>query len=89
MKSGKTTLLHAKSDEVLFMDKVYVIFNDRKLDLKEIIGVIVGDEETAKKYCEDYNADCNDQIDEVWFEELKVLNDQSKDEYGEWIEVGD
>ena len=60
------------------MDKVFLIFNDTKLELREMSGVIVGDEETAEKYCEDYNAKCTEKQDEVWYEELVVLNEQPK-----------
>ena len=57
------------------MNKVFLIFNDTKLELQEISVVIVGDEEDAEKYCEDYNAKCTVREDEVWYEEMVILNE--------------
>lgn len=71
------------------MDKVYLIFNDKKLDLKEVKGVIIGDAEQAGQYCNEYNSECKDNQDEICYEELNILNEQPEEEMGEWIEGGD
>ena len=35
-----------------------------------------------------YNSKCKHNYEKIWHGEFKVLNEQSEDEYGEWIEFG-
>lgn len=70
------------------MDKIYLIYNDSEDDMAEIYGAIVGTEEQAKQYCEEFNAKCDDSCREVRYKELVVLNEQPEEEMGEWIEGG-
>lgn len=76
------------------MDKIYLIFKDSADDLAEFKGVIIGTEEQAKQYCEDYNKNCQERYEMIQYEEVENLskpqNDKEEDEdLGEWIEGGD
>ena len=71
------------------MDKIYLIYNDSMDDMAEIQGVIIGTEEEAKQYCDDFNSKCKQGYDEVGHKELEVLNKKSDEDLGEWIEGGD
>ena len=54
-------------------EEIYLIFNDSIDDGATILGYIRGTEEEADKYCEEYNAHCNYEWQEVYYIRLENL----------------
>lgn len=56
-------------------EKIYLICCEHPYDNTEFIGVIVGTEEKAKKWCKTHNAKCKSHYDTVWYKESKILTE--------------
>jgi hypothetical protein len=55
------------------MDKKYWLIYDATEE-HEPVGIIIGSEDDARKYCYDHNVKCKYGWEEFGFEEIKVLN---------------
>ena len=55
-------------------EKIYLIYHDSMDDEADIKGVIIGTENEAKLWCEEYNKECEYSWQKVWHEELEILN---------------
>lgn len=55
-------------------EKIYLIDSYDCDDYIKIVGCIIGTEDDARKFCEEYNSKCESHWDKVWYEEIKKLN---------------
>lgn len=56
-------------------EKIYLIYNDSIDDASTILGYIKGTEEDADKYCDEYNANCKYEYQEIYWMVLENLSE--------------
>ena len=54
--------------------KIYLIYKDSIDDAATILGYIKGSEEEADKYCDEYNANCKYEWQEIYWMVLENLS---------------